>query len=407
MREREDGGGGVARAAPAAARDILITDVNLGAAADGFRLLQEAHAIDPGLAVLMITGYGSIPKAVSAIKAGAEDYIAKPIDDQALLVVVRRCLERRQLRQENRDLKQALTERWRHALIATDPRMMQVMRMVDAAADTRATVRSPARAAPARPCSRARSTSASSRRAMAFVEVNCGALPENLLESELFGHVRGAFTGALRDKVGKFEHAGGGTIFLDEISTASPALQVKLLRVLQDRVIERVGGLTAIEVDVRVILATNTDLESAVKQGLSEDLYYRINVVSLRLPCCASAPRTCWPLAHHFLKKYALENARPVPVLTAAALARLQSHAWPGNVRELDNAMQRAVIMGTGPTVDEGDLPAAASQRRDLLSLAQRVRRCARRWRSPSGASSRRCSGRMAGAARRPRRRWG
>ncbi|MFO0985669.1 MAG: sigma-54 dependent transcriptional regulator, partial [Planctomycetota bacterium] len=329
-------------------RDILITDVNLGTAADGFRLLQEAHAIDPGLAVLMITGYGSIPKAVSAIKAGAEDYIAKPIDDQALLVVVRRCLERRQLRQENRDLKQALTERWRHALIATDPRMMQVMRMVDAAADTRATVLITGESGTGKTMLAREIHQRSSRRAMAFVEVNCGALPENLLESELFGHVRGAFTGALRDKVGKFEHAGGGTIFLDEISTASPALQVKLLRVLQDRVIERVGGLTAIEVDVRVILATNTDLESAVKQGaFREDLYYRINVVSLRLPSLRERPEDVLPLAHHFLKKYALENARPVPVLTAAALARLQSHAWPGNVRELDNAMQRAVIMGT------------------------------------------------------------
>src|SRR5262245_30135770 len=340
-------------------RDLLVTDVNLGSQADGFSLLAEAKAIDAHLPVLMITGYASIPKAVAAIKSGAEDYVAKPIDDEAFLVMEERALERRRLRRENESLRQALGLHERKPqLIATDEQMAQVIRMITATADSRATVLITGESGTGKTMLARELHRRSSRRDMAFVEVNCGALPESLLESELFGHVKGAFTGALRDKVGKFEYAHGGTIFLDEISTASAALQVKLLRVLQDRVIERVGGLASTSVDVRVVLATNSDLEAAVRENrFREDLYYRINVVNVRLPALRERREDVGPLAQHFLARFAAENGQPPPRLTAEALHAILTYAWPGNVRELENAMQRAILMAQNGEIHARDLP--------------------------------------------------
>ncbi|MEW6747648.1 MAG: sigma-54 dependent transcriptional regulator [Planctomycetota bacterium] len=201
--------------------------------------------------------------------------------------------------------------------------------------------------------------------------MNCGALPENLLESELFGHVRGAFTGAVRDKTGKFEYADGGTIFLDEVSTASQALQVKLLRVLQDRVIERVGGLATVPVDVRVLLATNQDLAEAVRRGdFREDLYYRINVVTITLPSLRERSQDIPTLAEYFLRRFAAEHNRPDIRLSRAALQRLLRYSWPGNVRELENAIERAVILAPGSEIEPEDLPPAVAEGEEELRAA-------------------------------------
>ncbi|MEW6746370.1 MAG: sigma-54 dependent transcriptional regulator [Planctomycetota bacterium] len=338
--------------------DLVLTDVNLGDA-DGLTVLREARARSADLPVIFITGYASLAQAVQAIKAGADDYISKPVNEDAIRVVIGRSLERVRLLRENAQLKKALAGKMpAERLIGSDPRMQQVNRTVEAVADTRATVLITGESGTGKTLLARSIHARSSRKEKPFVEVNCGALPENLLESELFGHVRGAFTGAVRDKTGKFEYADGGTIFLDEISTASHALQVKLLRVLQDRVIERVGGLATVAVDVRVILATNQDLAEAVRRGdFREDLYYRINVVTITLPSLRERSQDIPTLAEYFLRRFAAEHNRPDIRLSRAALQRLVRYSWPGNVRELENAIERAVILAPGSEIEPEDLP--------------------------------------------------
>jgi DNA-binding NtrC family response regulator len=277
--------------------DLVLCELGLPGGG-GMKLLQEIQQTRPEVAVVLMSAFGSVQDAVLAMRQGAADFLGKPYSSDQILVAIDRALAKAALQRENQQLKSALDDRLRlDNVVGSDPRMQAIFKTVRAVADTRTTVLITGESGTGKTLLARALHQLSSRRAGPFVEVNCGALPESLLESELFGHVKGAFTGAVKDKVGKFEAAAGGTIFLDEIGTSSPAFQVKLLRVLQDRVLERVGDTRTIPVDVRIVLATNKDLEQAVARGeFREDLYYRIHVVTLEMPPLrARATSRRWP----------------------------------------------------------------------------------------------------------------
>ncbi len=322
-------------------------------------LLQKILRIDPDQVVILATGFTTLEEAQEAVDLGAFDLISKPLMEEETRLTVKRALEKSKLSRENRILKEELGDRFGFdQVLAKDPRMEEVLSVAAAVADTKATILLTGESGTGKSLLARAIHVRSSRRDGPFVEVNCGALPETLLESELFGHARGAFTGAVRDKPGKFERAHGGTIFLDEIATASPALQVKLLRVLQDRTLERVGEDKTRTVDVRVILATNVDLAREVKKGrFREDLFYRIQVVTLEIPPLRERPDDVLFLARRFLQKFAGEYKRNVQGFTPEAAALLLSWKWPGNVRELQNSVERAVVLAKGPLIQPSDLP--------------------------------------------------
>ena len=322
-------------------------------------LLQKILRIDPDQVVILATGFSTLEEAQKAVDLGAFDLISKPLMEEETRLTVKRALEKSKLSRENRILKEELGDRFGFdQVLAKDPRMEEVLSVAAAVADTKATILLTGESGTGKSLLARAIHVRSSRRDGPFVEVNCGALPETLLESELFGHARGAFTGAVRDKPGKFERAHGGTIFLDEIATASPALQVKLLRVLQDRTLERVGEDKTRTVDVRVILATNVDLAREVKKGrFREDLFYRIQVVTLEIPPLRERPDDVLFLARRFLQKFAEEYKRNVQGFTPEAAALLLSWNWPGNVRELQNSVERAVVLAKGPLIQPSDLP--------------------------------------------------
>jgi DNA-binding NtrC family response regulator len=309
--------------------------------------------------VLVLAGFGSIHDAVEAMRLGAADYLAKPVEAERLRMALERALEQRSLRQENRRLRADLAERFELGQIESrDPKMRHVFEVVQAVADTRATILLEGESGTGKTLL-ARSIHRHSSRASApFVEVNCGAIPANLLESELFGHCRGAFTGAVRDRAGKFEAADRGTIFLDEIACASGDLQVKLLRVLQDRELERVGESRTRKVDVRVIAATNVELEQEVRAGrFREDLFFRLQVVRLCLPPLRERPGDVLLLAQRFLDRLGLEHGRQKRGFDPGCLPILANHDWPGNVRELENGIERAVLLARGEEIRPEDLP--------------------------------------------------
>jgi len=339
--------------------DLVLCDLALPGGG-GIELLQQVRALHPETAVVLLSAFGSVQDAVQAMRHGAADFLGKPFAPDQVLVAVDRALEKANLQRENRALRTALDDRLRlDNVIGTDPRMQAIFKTVRAVADTRSTVLITGESGTGKTLLARALHSLSSRRNGPFVEVNCGALPESLLESELFGHQKGAFTGALRDKVGKFEAASGGTIFLDEIGTSSPAFQVKLLRVLQDRVIERVGDTRTIAVDVRIVLASNKDLERAVAAGeFREDLYYRIHVIAIEMPPLRERRSDIGNLAEHFLRRFAAEHGRPALSFTDAALQALVAAPWPGNVRQLENLVERAVVLSHGQRIDLADLPA-------------------------------------------------
>jgi DNA-binding NtrC family response regulator len=352
---------GVAEAAERLSRrsyDLLLVDVRLQDG-DGLDLLEQVRRSHPESQVILMTGYGDADAAVEALRAGALDYLTKPLIDDELLMAIERAFSQRQVIEENTELKRQLDKRsGLDNVVGHDPQMRKIFDVIDSVADTKATVLITGESGTGKSMI-ARAIHRRSRRSgKPFIEVACGALPENLLESELFGHVAGAFTGATGNKIGKFMQASGGTIFLDEIGTASPAMQVKLLRVLQELQFEQVGGDKTFKVDVRVILATNEDLSLAVAEGrFRQDLYYRINVINVELPPLRSRRIDIPLLAQSFLNSLREDTARKVTGFTEEAIAALESYAWPGNIRELQNVVERAVLLGKGELITPADLP--------------------------------------------------
>ncbi len=344
----------------AAAFGLIITDVAMPDH-DGFELLRYVSDNCPETVVIMVTGYGTIASAIEAIKEGAYDYLTKPIIDDDVRMAVERALQQQQLLAENRRLRCELSDRSRFPdIIGQDYRMSKVFELMEAVADSSATVLITGESGTGKSLIARAIHERSVQREKPFVEVACGALPDTLLESELFGHLRGAFTGAVSDKQGKFAAADGGTIFLDEISTASPQLQVKLLRVLQERAFEPLGSNETRQVDVRVILATNHDLWTEVEAGrFRRDLYYRINVVNIELPPLRDRIGDIPLLAEHFLSRYLSKTRKQILGFTPQTMQRLQQYAWPGNARELENSVERAVVLCRGATIDTDDLPPA------------------------------------------------
>ncbi len=338
--------------------DLVLADLRLGPD-DGFQVLQAVRKHQPETPVIILTGYGTVDTAVEAIRKGAFDFLTKPIIDQELQLAISRALTQRRVLEENKTLKEQLDLRYGLENIVGRHRLMQrVFDLMQSVADTRTTVLITGESGTGKSMVARAIHRLSPRRDKPFVEVACGALPETLLESELFGHVAGAFTGAATDKQGKFALADGGTIFLDEIATASPGLQVKLLRVLQDFEFEPVGGTKTYKVDVRVILATNEDLEQLVQQGkFRQDLYYRINVINIRLPALRERASDIPLLARHFLKQICQESGRQVIDFTEEVLTAFQRYHWPGNVRQLQNVVERAVILAKGQYITLAELP--------------------------------------------------
>lgn len=338
--------------------DLLLIDIRLPEH-DGFELLAHARQKSPTTPAILITGYGTVETAIEAIRAGAFDLLTKPLIDEELEIAIQRALNQSEVLEENKNLKAQLDLRFGiENIVGHDHRMRRVFDMIESVADTKATVLITGESGTGKSLVARAIHRASARRDKPFVEVACGALPETLLESELFGHVAGSFTGATGDKVGKFKLADGGTIFLDEISTASPGMQVKLLRVLQELEFEPVGGTKTIKTDCRVILATNEDLSKAVAEGrFRQDLYYRVNVINIELPPLRERLSDIPLLAKRFLDEVCEESGRKMQGFSEDALTALQRYRWPGNVRELQNVVERAVLLSKNDTVQVEDLP--------------------------------------------------
>ena len=348
--------------------DVVICDVNLPDR-DGFQLLETVTRTRPDVSVILLTGYGTIESAVEAIRMGAFDYLTKPVIDDELNFSIERALGQRQIVEENRRLKEQLDQRFGMSnIIGRDYKMTKLFDMVESVADTRTTVLILGENGTGKTITARALHQMSDRREKPFIEVACGALPDTLLESELFGHVAGSFTGATHDKPGKFLQANGGTIFLDEVGTASPSLQVKLLRVLQDREFEPVGGTKTHKVDVRLILATNEDLEEKVRMGeFRQDLFYRINVITVTQPPLRERIGDIPLLVDHYIEEMNDQTGKQVKGFSDDAMTLLQRYNWPGNVRELVNVIERAVVLAKGSHIRPDDLPEAL--RRDHVEM--------------------------------------
>lgn len=337
--------------------DLVLTDLKLPGMT-GLEFLQAARRADSNLPVILMTAYGSVETAVEAMKAGASDYVLKPFSIEEIKLIVSRELESRRLREENRSLRDALGQRYEFKnIVGRSPAMQEVLATVERVAPSNSTVLLGGESGVGKDMI-ARAIHEHSRRASGpFVKINCTAIPENLLESELFGYEKGAFTGAVAAKPGKFELANEGTIFLDEIGDVPGTIQVKLLRVLQEREFERLGGTKTHKVDVRVIAATNRNLRDALEEGtFREDLYYRLNVVPISIPPLREHKQDIPYLVDSFIARFAKASAKAITGITPAALAMLADFHWPGNIRELENIIERAVVLAAGPEIDVADI---------------------------------------------------
>jgi DNA-binding NtrC family response regulator len=338
--------------------DLVLADIRL-ADDDGFDLLALCRKSYPQTTVILMTGYGTVETGIEALRAGAFDLLTKPLIDEELEMSINRALSQRKVIEENKQLKQQLDLRFGlENIVGHDHRMQKIFDMIDRVADTRATVLITGESGTGKSLIARAIHRRSTRRDQPFVEIACGALPETLLESELFGHAAGAFTGAVGEKTGKFLQADKGTIFLDEIGTASAGLQVKLLRVLQELAFEPVGSTKTCKIDTRVILATNEVLSRAVAEGrFRQDLFYRINVINVELPPLRERISDIPLLAQHFLQQTCEDTGKRCTGFTEEAIAAMQRYNWPGNVRELQNIVERAVLLGRGPQIYVEDLP--------------------------------------------------
>ncbi|MCX5829193.1 MAG: sigma-54 dependent transcriptional regulator, partial [Deltaproteobacteria bacterium] len=339
--------------------DLVLLDYKMPGM-DGMQVLMAIKQINPEIDVVIITAYGTIETAVEAMKAGAIDYITKPVEFEELLILVDRVAERRTLIKENEILKHELREKGvtTDQIIYRSPKMDNLINMAGRVASSRATILIQGESGTGKELLARLIHHLSPRSTRPMLAVNCGALHENLLESELFGHEKGSFTGAAARRIGRFEEADGGTLFLDEIGELSSTVQVKLLRFLQEREFQRLGGNQTLHSDVRIISATNRDLEGRVKEGaFREDLFYRLNVVTISMPPLRDRKEDVPPLIEHFLQKYAQENGKTITGISSEARDLLMKYDYPGNVRELENILERAVVIGREEVISVEDLP--------------------------------------------------
>jgi DNA-binding NtrC family response regulator len=337
---------------------LILTDIEMPGG-NGLDLIRAAGPVSPASVFIVMTAYGTIERAVRAMKMGALDFITKPFEHERLLVAVRNALKCRWLQRENDVLRKTIRQQY-HAdgIIGSSPAVQEVRRLIGQVANTDSTVLIGGESGTGKELVARALHYQNLTRSAQFVPVNCGAIPENLLESELFGHEKGAFTGAVAARTGRFELAHGGTLFLDEVGELSPALQVKLLRVLQERAFERVGGAKTIHVDVRIIAATNQDLEQAVEERrFREDLFYRLSVIPLTVPPLRARLEDVPLLTQHFLDRFNRDKGAAVTGVTAEALDALMRHRWPGNVRELENLIERLVVLKKSGVIGRDDLP--------------------------------------------------
>jgi DNA-binding NtrC family response regulator len=333
--------------------DLLVTDLRMPGL-NGLEVLRRARAIDPGIGVLVITGFGSVESAVDAMKQGADDYLQKPVNLVELRKRVAAAVEKRRLAAEVANLRERLEEKFSFGkIIGAAPSMQQVLHQLQLVAPTRSSVLIVGESGTGKELIANALHQHSPRKESRFVAVNCAAIPPDILESEMFGHERGAFTGAVQRKIGTFELADRGTLFLDEISELPLALQAKLLRVLEERAVIRVGSTKPRKINVRFVTATNRDLAARVQQGhFRSDLYYRISGLVIRIPPLRQRPSEIEPLARHFLREFSMRAGQTIPIISASALGKLLAHDWPGNVRELRNVMERATLLVTSSSLD-------------------------------------------------------